>query len=283
MGDHRIVVVTDSSAHIPESALEGLDVSVIPLWLFWGGERFRDGVDIDPPTFYRRLKESRELPTSSQPSVGEFVDFFRQVAVEADAIVSVLASSKISGTVASAQAAQAQLPELTIRVVDSLSSSMGLGLAVLAAARAAAAGRPVDEVAAAAETMRDKVHFLFGVDTLEYLHRGGRIGSAKRLFGTALNIKPILQFKDGLIQPLSQARTKPKAIALMLEIAEEWLGGKKMAEVAVVDIDSPDSGDAVAELVSNRFSPSLIHRSSVSPVVGTHVGPGAIGIAFYGA
>jgi len=133
----------------------------------------------------------------------------------------------------------------------------------------------------AAEEVREKVQFLFMVDTLEYLHRGGRIGGAKRLLGTALNIKPLLEFTGGQIEPLSQARTKKKALALMLDIAEERLSGKQMAEAAVVDIDNPSDGDAVAEMVRERFSPPVIHRGEVSPVVGTHVGPGAIGLAFY--
>jgi len=281
MSRSKIAVVTDSTAYIPDSLLEGLDVSVIPVWLLWDDDRFRDGVDIGPPAFYRRLKKSRTLPTTSQPSVGEFENFYRQVAAEAEAIVSVLVSSKISGTVASAQAAGERLSDLKIRVVDSLTITMGLGFAVLAAARAAAAGKSLEEVVAAAEEMKDKMHLLFVVDTLEYLHRGGRIGGAKRLFGTALNIKPILHFKDGLIEPLSQARTKSKAISLMMEIIEERLGGKPMAKAAVVDVDSPKEGDEVAGQVTERFGPSAVHRSIVSPVVGTHVGPGTIGIAFY--
>ena len=280
MSHQKIVVVTDSSAYIPASALEGLNVSVIPLWLIWDDERFRDGIDIDPPTFYQRLRQSKTLPTSSQPSPGEFVERFRQVAKQADAIVGVLVSSKISGTIASARTAQGQLPELTIRLVDSLSCSMGLGLAVLAAARMAAAGGSLKDVVRAAEEMRDRSHFLFGVETLEYLHRGGRIGSVKRMVGTVLNIKPILHFWEGKIESLSQARTRRKAIAQMLDIAEQRLAGKGMAEAAVVDIDAPDRGDAVADLVKERFAPPIIHRSTVSPVVGTHVGPGAIGIAF---
>ena len=206
MSIHRIVVVTDSSAYIPEEALSGLGIPVIPLWLIWGDERFRDGVDIDPPTFYRRLRGSKIFPTTSQPSTGEFVGFFQQVAEDADAIVGVFLTSKLSGTVANAQAVQAQLPELTIRVVDSLSTSMGLGFMVLAAARAAAAGMSLDEVVAAAEEMRDRAHLLFAVDTLVYLHRGGRIGGAKWLLGTALNIKPLLHFENGTIEPLGDIR-----------------------------------------------------------------------------
>jgi len=281
VNSHKIAVVTDSGAYIPEPALGNLNIPVIPLWLIWGDERFRDGVDIDPPTFYRRLRESRLFPTTSQPSIGEFRDFLRQVSVGVDAIVGVFVTSRLSGTVASAQAAQAQLPELTIRVVDSLSVSMGQGFVALAAARAAAAGRSADEVVAAAEDMRDRVHLLFAVDTLEYLHRGGRVGGAKWLVGTALNIKPLLHFEDGTIMPLAQVRTKRKAIARMLEVAEERLGGKRMAEAAVIDVDNPEEGDAIAEQARERFGLSTIYRTTVSPAIGTHAGPGTTGIAFY--
>ncbi len=281
MSIDRIVVVTDSSAYIPEEALGGLSIPVIPLWLMWGDERFRDGVDIDPPTFYRRLRASTTFPTTSQPSTGEFVDFFGQVAEDADAIVGVFVTSKLSGTVANAEAVQAQLPELTIRVVDSLSTSMGLGFPVLAAARAAAAGKSLDEVVAAAEEMRDRMHLLFTVDTLEYLHRGGRIGGAKWLMGTALKIKPLLHFENGTIEPLVQVRTKRKAIARMLEVAEERLGGKRMAEATVIDAGSPEDGDAVAEQAKERFGISTVYRTMISPVIGAHAGPGTVGIAFY--
>jgi len=276
----RITVVTDSSAYVPASSLHGLDVSVIPLWLIWDNQRYRDGVDIDPATFYSRLKTSKTLPTSSQPSPEEFIAFFQQLLPETDAIVNVLASSQISGTVASANAAKEQLPDLNIRVVDSLSSAMGQGLTVLAAARAAAAGGSVDDVVQAAIEMRDKQHYLFVVDTLEYLHKGGRISGVKRALGTALKIKPILHFWEGKIQPLSQARTKRKAVAQLLDIAEERLAGKAMAEAAISDVDAVESGDAVAEMVRERFGPAILHRTTVSPVVGTHVGPGTIGLAF---
>ena len=140
---------------------------------------------------------------------------------------------------------------------------------------------PVTEVVAAAEVVRDRMHFFFAVDTLEFLHRGGRIGGAKRLLGTALKIKPLLHFRDGQIEPLAQVRTKRKAIARMLEIAEERLDGRPMAEVAVPDVDTPEEGDAVAEQVKERFGVSTVYRSTVSPVVGTHAGPGTVGLAFY--
>ena len=149
MNAKKIVVITDSSAYIPESALTGLNVAVIPLWLLWEGDAMLDGIDIDPPTFYRRLREAKTLPTSSQPTVAEFVEFYQEVAQDADTIVSVLVSTKMSGTIVNAQAAVEQLPDLDIRIVDSYNCSMGLGHVVLAAARAAAAGKSIEEVVAA--------------------------------------------------------------------------------------------------------------------------------------
>ena len=283
MGNRKVVVVTDSSAYIPQEALGDLNIPVIPLWAIWGDERFRDGVDIDPPMFYRRLRESDVFPTTSQPSAGEFENFFRQVGAEADDIVGVFLTSKLSGTVVNAQAAQARMPELKIRVVDSLSTSMGLGFITLAAARAAASGKSLDEVVAAAEEMKERIHLIFVVDTLEYLHRGGRIGGAKKLLGTALSIKPLLHFEDGRIEPLIQVRTKRKAIAAMLKVTEERLGGKQMAEAAVIDADSPEEGDSVAEQVKARFGLSTVYRTVISPAIGTHAGPGTVGIAFYAA
>ncbi len=283
MSSQKIAVVTDSSAYIPADPQAGLDITVIPLWMIWDNQNLRDGIDIQPEEFYRRLKQSDTLPTTAQPTVEEFVELFRQLAGRSQGVVAVLASSKISGTVASAEGAMARLPDVPIRVVDSLSSSMGLGLVVLAAARAAAEGKSLDEVVRAAESMRDKAQLLFVVDTLEYLHKGGRISGGKRLLGTALQIKPLLQFKDGLIQPLAQARTKRKALEQLLTIIEERLAGKQMVEAAIVDIENPDGGAEVKSMVEERFSPRSVFRAGVSPVVGTHVGPGALGVAFYGS
>jgi DegV family protein with EDD domain len=281
MSDQRIAVVTDSTAYIPKEALGEFDIPAIPLWLIWGDDRFRDGVDIDPPTFYGRLPGSKVFPTTSQPSAGEFVEFFQQAGQGAGSVVAVLISSKLSGTVASALAAKADLPGMDIHIVDSLSTSMELGFGVLQAARAAASGKPVGEVVAAAEAVRATGSIMFVVDTLEFLHRGGRIGGAKRLLGTALNLKPLLSVEDGRIEALASVRTKRKAVAKMLDIAEERLGGKEMAEAAVLDVNCPEEGRSVADMVKERFGLPVVYRTKVSPVIGAHVGPGTVGVCFY--
>lgn len=285
MKTQTTAVVTDSTACIPDKALNGLDIPVIPLWLIWEDERYRDGVDITPEAFYRRLQERDTVPTTSQPSVGEFVDFYRRVAEEkeTDTIVGAFISSKISGTVASAEAAAAQVPELNVTVIDSLSTSMGLGFLALKAARAAEEGGSVDEVVAAADGVRQRLTVLFTVDTLEYLHKGGRIGGAKRFLGTVLNIKPLLHLNEGCVEPMCQIRTKQRALMEMLDRAEERLNGRAMAEVAVIDVDCRQESEMVAQQVQERFGVPAVYRAPVSPVIGTHAGPGTVGIGFYTA
>ncbi len=283
MSEQNVVVVTDSTSNIPEEALDGLTIPTIPLWLIWGDERYRDGVDISPQAFYDLLKERDTIPTTSQPSVGEFVEFYSQVAEEheTDTIVAVHISSKISGTVDSAESAAAEMTDLNITVIDSLSTSMGLAFVALAAAREAAAGGPLEEIVSAAESVRERLGVLFAVDTLEYLHKGGRIGGAKRFVGTMLNIKPLLTLSDGSVEAMGQVRTKRRVIEEMLDTAEEQLAGKGMAEVAVIDADSPEEGDEVARRVKRRFDVATVFRAPVSPALGAHAGPGTVGMGFY--
>jgi DegV family protein with EDD domain len=281
MSDQKIAIVIDSSAYVPEEVMTGLDIHVIPLCLIWDDEALLDGVDILPDEFYRRLKSSRTLPTTSQPSPGEFEALYRTLQQDYSAIVNVLASAKISGTVTSAQTAKTNFPSFPIEIIDSHMSSMGLGFSALAAARAAAAGKSLQEVVAVAKNMREKVKLLFVVDTLEYLQRGGRISIAKRFLGTALQIKPILHFNNATIEPLSSARTKKKALIQMLDLAQEQLDGQGMREAAIVNIDCREEAESLAEMVQERFNPPTMFHADVSPVVGTQVGPGGLGVAFY--
>jgi DegV family protein with EDD domain len=281
MSEKRIAIVTDSAAYLPEDLAARYKIHVIPLWIFWGEDRIKDGVDIQPTEFYKRLQGSELLPTTSQPSAGEFIEFYKTIVNGFSGIVSVHISSKLSGTIGSALAAVNQFLDVPIQVVDSLNVSMGMGFVVLAAAKAAAEGKDIEQVAAAARSMVKRTQLLFVVDTLEYLHKGGRISGAKAWLGTALSIKPLLHFEEGMIQPLVQVRTKKKGIATMLEKAEERLAGKPMAAAAVVDCNSPTEGDAVAQMVKERFGVEEVLRSPISPAVGVHAGPGAVGLAFY--
>jgi DegV family protein with EDD domain len=281
MSDSRIVVVTDSTAYIPKEYLGGFEIPVIPLWLIWGDEKYRDGVDITPAEFYEKLPSSRAFPTTSQPSRGEFEQFFQQVGAGADAVVGVFISSKLSATVTNASLAAGDMAAPEVHIVDSLSTSMALGFAALAAARAAADGKSLDEVVAAAAGVRDRAHVIFVPDTLEFLHRGGRIGGAKRLLGTALNIKPLLQLHNGAVEPLASVRTKKRALAALLSHAAERVGDGKIAEAAVIHAACAEAAAAVGESAKKRFGLNTISIADMSPVIGTHAGPGTIGLAFY--
>jgi len=279
MSTQSIAVVTDSTAYLPPDVRERLGIPVIPLNVLWGEEVLKDGVDIDPPTFYQRLQTAKVMPTTSQPSAGEFVEFFRRVAEEkgTDTIVGAYISSQLSGTIASAEAAKALLPELRIEIIDSRSTSMGLGFQVMAAAEAAQAGASVEEVVAAAARVRERMYILFMVDTLEFLHRGGRIGGGKRFLGTALQIKPILGL-DGVIEGVEQVRTKKKALARMLELMRERAGNSSVFRAAVVHANAPEDAQALAEELKAQLKPEELYLAEVSPVIGTHTGPGTLGM-----
>ena len=276
----RIAVVTDSTAYLPPELVAQYGIHVIPQQLIWGDETFMDGVTIDPPTFYERLSSSGDIPTTSQPSAGEFADFFTEVARDADGIVGVFISTELSGTVASALAAQELLPDLPVEVVDSRFTTMGLGFVALAAARAAAEGKGLAEVAAAARELVPRVNVLFIVETLEYLHRGGRIGGASRLLGSALRIKPLLHLTEGRIDALGRVRTKRKAVQRMLEVMAERVGNTPV-HAAVIHANVPEEATRLREQVRERFPYTELHLVELSPVIGTHVGPGTVGVAFY--
>jgi DegV family protein with EDD domain len=281
----KIAIATDSTAYLPPALLERYGIFVMPLNLVWGEEVLKDGVDIRPTDFYHRLETAKVMPTTSQPSAGEFVDFFRQVAEQAgtDTIVAAFISAALSGTVASAEAARGMLSDLHIEIEDSRSTSMGLGFQVIAAAEVTQNGGTVKEAVEAMRRVRYSLNVMFVVDTLEFLHRGGRIGGGKRFLGTALQIKPLLQLEDGRIEPLEQVRTKKKALARLLEIASERKGGARVPRAAVVHANAPEDCQALMDEVNALLLPDDIFMTEVSPVIGTHTGPGTLGLGFYTA
>ncbi|HEC33697.1 MAG TPA: DegV family protein [Chloroflexi bacterium] len=283
MNAQRVAVVTDSTAYLPPDVQARLGIATIPLNVLWGQEVLKDGVDIDPSAFYQRLRSNKVMPTTSQPSAGEFVDFFRRAAEEkgTDTVVGVFISSGLSGTVASAEMAKGMLSDLRVEVVDSRSTSMGQGFQAIAAAEAAQAGGSLEEVLEAAQQVRYRVQVLFVVDTLEFLHRGGRIGGAQRFLGTALRIKPLLELEGGKIEALEQIRTKKKALARMLEVALERRGDTPIHRAAVIHADALEECLALKEEVRAMLEPGEIYVSEVSPVIGTHTGPGTLGVVYY--
>ncbi len=281
MSKDKVALVVDSTAYLPAELAQKYNMHVIPLLVNWGGESLRDNVDITADQFYARLQREREMPTTSQPSPGDFLEVYKKAAETAGSIVCVTISSELSGTYASAIAARDMMDGFPIEVVDSKSTVMGLGFMALAAAEAIAAGADYREAAAAARALVPRMRLLFVVDTLEFLHRGGRIGGASRYVGTLLSIKPILTLEDGKIEPLDKVRTKKKALAKMLTIAEKELRGQTSFRIAVQNAAAPAEGSQIANEVKKKFGLTNVIQSDISPVIGTHVGPGAIAIVYY--
>ena len=276
----KVALVTDSTAYIPQNLVEQYNIRVAPQVLIWDEETFLDGVDIQPSEFFTRLATAKTLPTSSQVSVRHFYEIFRELHESGHDILAVLISSKLSGTISSARQAKEMLPEARIEIVDSYTVAMALGFMVLAAARAAAEGATLEECRALAEQAKEHVGLLLTVQTLEFLHRGGRIGGAARLVGTMLKIKPILEVRDGRVEPLEKTRTRKKALQRVVDIVAERVAGHDMVRIATLHANAEEEARWMLEQIRQKVNPTETLLASVSPVIGTHVGPGTVGLAY---
>ncbi|MEK6589006.1 MAG: DegV family protein [Chloroflexota bacterium] len=274
------IFITDSTSYIPEELRKRYDIRVVPQVVIWGEETLQDGVDIMPTAFYERLKTALVMPTTSQATIGTFKNIFEPPVREGRQIIAILVSQKLSGTIQSAEQAKALLPNARIEIINSESCAMAMGFQVLAAARAAEAGKAYDEVLAIAKDAKNHTGVLLVVDTLEFLHRGGRIGGASRLLGTALNLKPILELRHGVIEPVDRVRTRSKAQARLLDLLEERISGRPNLRLAVLHAAAEPDARALLDSAAKRFNPIETVLSEVSPVVGAHVGPGTLGMCY---
>jgi len=273
-----IKIVTDSSAYLPADLVQQHDIHVIPLRVLFGEQVYRDEIDLSHREFYRMLTEAETLPTTSQPSAGEFFDLYSELSKDGHEIISIHISSKLSGTISSAQSAKEMLPEAKITIIDSASTVMGLGLMVLTAVRAAAEGKTTSEIVAIVERMILEMNVVFVVDTLEYLQKGGRIGGAAALVGTLLKVKPILCLKDGRVEPLDKVRSKRKALARLLEVVEERVGPGTPIRVAVLHAQVPEEARELEQEVLAHFNCTECYFTEIGPAIGTHTGPGVVGL-----
>lgn len=275
-----IAVVTDSLASIPEELINQYDIKVAPQVLVWGDESYLDGVDITPQEFYARLKSSREMPTTSQVALASFKEIFDPLVAEGRPIIVIVGSSKLTATMNSAEQAKALFLGATIEVIDSLDVAMSMGFQVLAAARAVEDGKSFNEVVELARKAHEHTGVIFVVDTLEFLHRGGRIGGARRLLGTALSLKPLLEVQDGSVEAVENIRTKTKAFKRLLEIVEGRLADQSNVRIAGLHAAAEQDARAVLDEAKNRCNPIETIWSEVTPVIGTHTGPGTVGLAY---
>ncbi len=272
-----IRIVTDSSCDLPDEILDRHRITVVPLTIRFGDEEFIDREQLSGDEFWERLIASEDLPETAAPSVGRFQQAYTDLADEgADGIVAVMISSGISATHQSATLAAEQFVSgIPVKVIDSGLVSAALGLALIAAARAAEAGVSIDEVESAARGASSASNLFATLDTLEFLKRGGRIGGAAAFFGNLLSIKPLITFSDGVVSPGGRVRTRKKAVRAVLDHLDSL---ESVVDLGVVHSDPPDLSDFLAELSDRGHARPLVAR--LGPVVGTHAGPGVIGLVY---
>ena len=272
-----VKIITDSTSDIPESIVSELDIEVVPLNIHIGQDNFKHGIDIGTDEFYTKLLNGSQLPKTSQPSPGEFLDVYNKFLDQSDAIVSIHVTSKLSGTYNSAIQAKSELETTKpIEVVDSATVSMALGLIVIRAAKIAKNGGTLDQVLKEIEDCLSKSEVLVVLDTLEYLEKGGRIGKARALIGSILSLKPILTVADGIVDTFGKARTFTKA---MNSLEEAIKGFTPVTDVSVFYSTDKDISDDMLDRLSGIVEPDRLVVSRIGPTVGTYAGPKAIAVA----
>jgi len=276
----KVIVTTDSTAYLPQQYVDELGVEVIPLTLNWDGEAYRDGVDIQPDEFYTRLAKSNTLPTTSQSTVHDYETLFKRLLDRDCAVLAMPLSQGISGSYFSALQAVEAFPGAPIEVIDTRLVSMALSFQVLAAARAAREGASLEECKQVALEAYKHIGVYFVVDTLKYLHAGGRIGGGKRFMGTTLNIKPILEIRGGKIEAVKSVISITKALDAMVQLVEKDINGRKPVRVSVFHALAEEKARALLDDITRRFNAEESILSYVSPVIGCHVGPGTLSIAY---
>lgn len=275
----RIAIVSDSSVCLPDELIKRYGIHIIPTIVSKGQEFFRDGVDVTRQQVYRWLQEGYRLGTS-QPSVGEFMQVFKELSRKVEAIVSILASADLSGIYSSAFNAAKLLEGFPIQVIDSRTLSMAHGFVVLAAARAIEAGNSLAQAVERAKAMIPRVNLFAALETLEYAHRSGRVPAITALVGSFLKISPILEVKDDQVGIFARVRTKKRALERLLEEAKKRVGDSLM-HVAVLHGDVLEEAKRLEERMTAHFNCAELHIAEIPAVLGVHTGPGALGLAFY--
>ncbi|WP_438446765.1 DegV family protein [Gorillibacterium sp. sgz5001074] len=274
-----IRIVTDSTSDIPHGLRQELGIEMVPLKVHFGDETYLDSITIDSDTFYRKLSEAPALPTTSQPSPMDFLEVYRRLAAEPGTqIISIHLSSTFSGTYQSANLAKSMMEEEgDITLVDSLSATYGIGLLVVAAARAAREGQSKEEILSMIERLRSETSLYFLVDTLEYLHKGGRIGKASAVFGALLNIKPILSIdSEGEVASVDKVRGSKRAVARIIELLKERHSGP--VRVTIAHAACLQQAEELGAMLGEHFDVTEHLITTIGPVIGAHVGNGTLGV-----
>ena len=277
----KVIIATDSSAYLPQEYTDRYNIPVIPMTLNWDGQSFRDGIDIQATEFYTRLSKSQTLPTTSQVTVQQFLDFFTPLLEAGHKVLYSGISLGISASYNSAIIAKEQLgnPE-ALEIVESGLVSTALSFLVVSLARASEEGASMKELLELVPVIFPKIGVYFTVNTLEYLHKGGRINTAKRFMGTALNVKPLLEIRGGKIEAVESLISRKKAITRMLELVQKSVGDSTPVRIGPFHALCEDECLAMEARAVELLHPVEIIRSEVSPVIGAHVGPGTLSLAW---
>jgi len=283
----RVAVVTDSTASIPERIISDLNIHLVPYYIHRGEEVLLDLVTVQRETFFQWLTTAKKLPTTSNPGPGDYLTMYTKLVEEegTDGIISIHMTSKGSGAYGSATVAKSmfleKLPNIRIEVIDTLNVSMCQGWMVIEAARAALANCSLDDIIQRVRSMIPITHMVQTADTLKYLYMGGRIGKAKHLLGSLLNIKPLIGMEDGIIVPLGQARSRKKAYGMMAERVEKIVGKDRKIDVAFVHAAAFEEAKKLKAIIEARLDCVETVIAELSPALGVHTGPGTAGICFY--
>ncbi|MDD3520184.1 MAG: DegV family protein [Actinomycetota bacterium] len=277
-----VAIVTDSSSDIPKQLVEKFDITVVPLYVLFGNDTYKDESRIiSHKKFYDMIRESTVMPTTSQPTPGDFLEKYKELLKKHDSIINILISKKMSGTIASAELAKKELPDADITIIDSEMVHMPAGFLTLKAAELASMGKSKEEVLKVIDEYKKKITVLFIPSTLEYLKRGGRIGRSKALLASLLEIKPILTLNLGEVSPFKNTRRWSQAKIELLATMENMLKDPESAHIFVGDSDMKDEGDAMAEKIKEKFGTKEILRGDIGCIVGSHIGPGTLDVTFY--
>ena len=272
-----VKIVTDSTSDISGEVVRELGITVVPLYVHFGREVYQDGIDLSADEFYHKLVTEPELPKTAAPSAGTFMETYEKLADETDEIISIHVSSKLSATYSSALLGKGGMKvSCRVELIDTLSASIGLGLIVITAAKAALAGAKLDEIVSMIKQTIPKTHYFGIVDNLEYLYKGGRIGKAQSFLGSMLNVKPLLSVQDGEVHPLEKVRGRSNAIDRVCQLAGEY---PNIKEMAIAHTTTPDDLEMFAERLASLFPIEKIYKSRCGPTIGTYLGPGCLTIA----
>ncbi len=278
----KVALVTDSTSYIPRDIRSKYPITVVPQVVIWEGQTYEDDVTITPDEFYTRLRTAKVMPSTSQVSVVNMHNAFDKLLEQGYDVLGIFLSEKLSGTWQSANLAREELKSGKEKVdfIDSRTTAMAMGFIVLEVAKAAMDGASLADCKALAEKGREHVGVYLTVETLEFLHRGGRIGGAQRFLGTALNLKPILEVTGGRVEPVERVRTKGKALDRIVELVAERCAGKSPVRMATLHADSEADAKVTLDKITALVHPVESVFAAVSPAVGANTGPGTVGLAW---